>query len=92
MIKNQYFGIIQKDNIGDIIDIFTLTDEDSSKLESFKQDGDYIVLPLKDAIAFSKSNPRKKFFVYNETKEVIDILKKWYIREVNNNNKVSSLL
>ena len=76
MVKNKYYGFIQKDKIGNIIDIFTLDGTNHSILESFSNDENYIVLPLYEAIEFSKKNPQKKFFIYNESDEVLKILRK----------------
>ena len=76
MVKNKYYGFIQKDKIGNIIDIFTLDGINHSILESFSNDENYIVLPLNEAIEFSKKNPQKKFFIYNESDEVLKILRK----------------
>lgn len=76
MAKNKYYGFIQKDKIGNIIDIFTLDETNHSVLESFSNDENYIVLPLNGAIEFSKKNPQKKFFIYNESDEVLEILRK----------------
>jgi hypothetical protein len=76
MVKNKYYGFIQKDKIGNIIDIFTLDGTNHSILESFSNDENYIVLPLNEAIEFSKKNPQKKFFIYNESDEVLKILSK----------------
>lgn len=71
----KYYGIIQKDNIGNIIDIIELSDSNRTSFDSFKNDDNYIVLPLKEAIDFSKKNPSKKFFTYGAPVEVIDLLK-----------------
>ena len=76
MENNKYFGFIQKDQIGNIIDIFTLDEKNYSVLESFRNDENFIVLPLEEAIEFSKKNPRKKFFIFNESEEVMEILRK----------------
>ena len=76
MVKNKYYGFIQKDKIGNIIDIFTLDGTNHSILESFSNDENYIVLPLNEAIEFSKKNPQKKFLIYNESDEVLKILRK----------------
>ncbi len=76
MVKNKYYGFIQKDKIGNIIDIFTLDGTNHSILESFSNDENYIVLLLNEAIEFSKKNPQKKFFIYNESDEVLKILRK----------------
>ena len=76
MVKNKYYGFIHKDKIGNIIDIFTLDGTNHSILESFSNDENYIVLPLNEAIEFSKKNPQKKFFIYNESDEVLKILRK----------------
>lgn len=59
MEKNKYFGFIQKDQIGNIIDIFTLDETNHSVLEFFRDDENFIVLPLEEAIEFSKKILKK---------------------------------
>lgn len=76
MNENKYYGLIQNDEIGDIIDIFTLDETNQSVLDSFKADKNYTVLPLKEAIDYSKKKPQKKFFIFNESNEVLEILRK----------------
>lgn len=75
MNENKYYGLIQNDKVGNIIDIFTLDETNQSVLDSFKKDKNYTVLPLKDAIDYSKKNPQKKFFTLNESNEVLEILR-----------------
>ena len=55
MENNKYFGFIQKDQI----DIFTLDEKNYSVLESFRNDENFIVLPLEEAIEFSKKILKK---------------------------------
>lgn len=76
MDENKYYGLIQNDEVGNIIDIFTLDETNQSVLESFKTDKSYTVLPLKEAIDYAKKNPQKKFFTFNESNEVLEILRK----------------
>ena len=76
MNENKYYGLIQNDEVGNIIDIFTLDETNQSVLDSFKTDKNYTVLPLKEAIDYSKKNPQKKFFIFNESNEVLEILRK----------------
>ena len=76
MNENKYYGLIQNDEVGNIIDIFTLDETNQSVLVSFKTDKNYTVLPLKEAIDYSKKNPQKKFFTLNESNEVLEILRK----------------
>lgn len=76
MNENKYYGLIQNDEVGNIIDIFTLDETNQSVLDSFKTDKNYTVLPLKEAIDYSKKNPQKKFFTLNESNEVLEILRK----------------
>lgn len=76
MDENKYYGLIQNDEVGNIIDIFTLDETNQSVLDSFMEDKNYTVLPLKEAIDYSKNNPQKKFFTLNESKEVLEILRK----------------
>lgn len=75
MNENKYYGLIQNDKVGNIIDIFTLDETNQSVLDSFKKDKNYTVLPLKEAIDYSKKNPQKKFFTLNESNEVLKILR-----------------
>lgn len=76
MNENKYYGLIQNDEVGNIIDIFTLDETNQSVLDSFKTDKNYTVLSLKEAIDYSKKNPQKKFFTLNESNEVLEILRK----------------
>lgn len=76
MNENKYYGLIQNDKVGNIIDIFTLDETNQSVLDSFKKDKNYTVLPLKEAIDYSKKNPQKRFFTLNESNEVLEILRK----------------
>lgn len=76
MNENKYYGLIQNDEVGNIIDIFTLDETNQSVLDSFREDKNYTVLPLKEAIDYSKKNPQKKFFTLNESNEVLEILRK----------------
>lgn len=76
MNENKYYGLIQNDKVGNIIDIFTLDETNQSVLDSFKKDKNYTVLPLKEAIDYSKEHLQKKFFTFNESNEVLEILRK----------------
>lgn len=75
MNESKYYGLIQNDEVGNIIDIFTLDETNQSVLESFKTDKNYTVLPLKEAIDYAKKNPQKKFFTFNESNEVLKMLR-----------------
>lgn len=60
---DNFIAVIQKDHIGNIIDII-------------KKEDDYVVLPLKEAIIYKKEHPYKNFFISKYTDEkIVDFLK-----------------
>lgn len=54
---HNFVAIIQKDEIGNIIDIF----EDDGHIDSFKNDEHYIVTTIEEAKEYKKEHPQKQF-------------------------------
>ena len=52
-----FIAVIQKDHIGNIIDIIKKEDD------CVRNEDDYVVLPLKEAIIYKKEHPYKNFFI-----------------------------
>lgn len=65
---SKYKCLIQKDGIGDLIDIYNIED-DTSLIEE-----GCIVLSMKEAKEYAKKHPNKKFFTYGLEKEIIDYI------------------
>lgn len=67
---DDFIAVIQKDHIGNIIDIIKKEDDCA------RNEDDYVVLPLKEAIIYKKEHPYKNFFISKYTdKKVVDFLK-----------------
>lgn len=67
---DDFIAVIQKDHIGNIIDIIKKEDDCA------RNEDDYVVLPLKEAIIYKKEHPYKNFFISKYTDEkVVDFLK-----------------
>ena len=66
-----YLAVIQKDNIGNIIDIIDKRDNCTRK------EGDYIVMSLTESVQYKKEHPQKNFCVSEYTDlEVVNFLQK----------------
>ena len=66
-----FVAVIQKDKIGDIIDIF----ENDESISSFKNDENYIVTSIEDALSYKKEHPQKNFCIGSYLpKEIVDFL------------------
>lgn len=65
MNENKYYGLIQNDEVGNIIDIFTLDETNQSVLDSFKTDKNYTVLPplKKPLITLKRTHKRSSLFL-----------------------------
>lgn len=67
---DSFIAVIQKDHIGNIIDIIKKEDD------CVRNEDDYIVLPLKEAVIYKKEHPHKNFFISKYTDEkVVNFLK-----------------
>lgn len=67
---DSFIAVIQKDHIGNIIDIIKKEDD------CIRNEDDYIVLPLKEAVIYKKEHPHKNFFISKYTDEkVVNFLK-----------------
>ncbi len=67
---DNFIAVIQKDNVGNIIDIIEKQDDCERNPQ------DYIVMSLKDAVKFKKEHPQKNFFVSKYTDDkIVDFLK-----------------
>lgn len=67
---DSFIAVIQKDRIGNIIDIIKKEDD------CVRNEYDYIVLPLKEAVIYKKEHPHKNFFISKYTDEkVVNFLK-----------------
>lgn len=67
---DSFIAVIQKDHIGNIIDIIKKEDD------CVRNEDDYIVLPLKEAAIYKKEHPHKNFFISKYTDEkVVNFLK-----------------
>lgn len=66
-----YLVVIQKDNIGNIIDIIDKRDNCTRK------ESDYIVMSLTESVQYKKEHPQKNFCVSEYTDpEVVNFLQK----------------
>lgn len=69
-LYDSFIAVIQKDHIGNIIDIIKKEDD------CIRNEDDYIVLPLKEAVIYKKEHPHKNFFISKYTDEkVVNFLK-----------------
>lgn len=67
---DDFIAVIQKDHIGNIIDIIKKEDD------CVRNEDGYIVLPLKEAVIYKKEHPHKNFFISKYTDEkVVNFLK-----------------
>ena len=67
-----FVAVIQKDEIGDIIDIF----ENDESISSFKNDENYIVTSIEDALSYKNEHPQKNFCIRSYLpKEIVDFLR-----------------
>ena len=66
-----FVAVIQKDEIGDIIDIF----ENDESISSFKNDENYIITSIEDALSYKNEHPQKNFCIGSYLpKEIVDFL------------------